>query len=69
MDTITKGKWQVRIAAIVIFILGFTAGALSFNAYKRWGRNNAESSRQDRFEQMLDRLNLSADRRVKSIKS
>ncbi|MEP6921815.1 MAG: periplasmic heavy metal sensor [bacterium] len=64
MDTITKGKWQVRIAAIVIFVLGFTAGALSLNAYKRWGRNNAEAARQNRFEQMLDRLNLSADQKT-----
>ncbi len=64
MDTITKGKWQVRIAAIMIFVLGFTAGALSLNAYKRWGRNNAEASRQDRFEQMLDRLTLSADQKT-----
>ncbi len=64
MDATTKSKWQVRIAAIVVFVLGFTAGALAFNAYKRWGRNNSESSRQGRFEQMLDRLKLSADQKT-----
>lgn len=62
MDT-TNSKWQVRVAAIVIFTLGFAAGALALNAYKRWGRTSTEASRQDRFEQMLDRLQLSADQK------
>lgn len=63
MDTIQKSKWQVRIAALLIFVIGFAAGALALNAYKRWGRV-AEATRQDRFERMLDRLNLSADQKT-----
>jgi Spy/CpxP family protein refolding chaperone len=63
MDTIQKSKWQVRIAALLIFVIGFAAGALALNAYKRWGRSGAES-RSERFEQMLGRLNLSADQKT-----
>src|SRR6266850_733437 len=64
MDTINKSKWQVRGAAIVIFLLGFTAGALALNAYKRWERTGAGLSRQDRFERMLDSLHLNADQKT-----
>ena len=64
MNTIQKGKWQVRVAALLIFVIGFAAGALALNAYKRWGRTGAQLSRQDRFEKMLDGLNLSADQKT-----
>lgn len=64
MDIINKRKWQVRMAAIVIFLLGFAAGALALNAYKRGDRSGAEASRQSRFEQMLDNLQLSTDQKT-----
>lgn len=64
MNTIQKNKWQVRGAAVLIFVLGFAAGALALNAFKRWGRTGAEQSRQHRFEQMLDRLQLNADQKT-----
>ena len=64
MDTIQKGKWQVRVAALLIFVIGFAAGALALNVYKRWGRTREPQSRQDRFERMLDRLNLSAEQKT-----
>ena len=64
MNTIQKSKWQVRVAALVIFVIGFAAGALALNVYKRWERTSAGTSRQDRFEKMLDRLNLSADQKT-----
>lgn len=64
MDTTNKSKWQVRGAVVVIFLLGFAAGALALNGYKRWGRGGAEASRQNRFEQMLDSLQLNADQKT-----
>ena len=64
MDTISKSKWQVRGAAIMIFLLGFAAGGLALNAYKRWDRTGAGVSRQDRFDRMLDTLKLSADQKT-----
>jgi Spy/CpxP family protein refolding chaperone len=64
MDTNSKSKWQVRVAAILIFVLGLAAGALGLNAYRRWSRAHYETNRQDRFEQMLDRLQLNADQKT-----
>jgi uncharacterized membrane protein YebE (DUF533 family) len=59
MDTINKSKWQVRGAALLIFVLGFAAGALAFNAYKRWDRSRGEQSRQERFENSCKRFEKS----------
>jgi Spy/CpxP family protein refolding chaperone len=64
MDGTSKAKWQVRVAALVIFFLGFAAGALALNGYRRWSRSGADVSRQNRFEQMLDRLQLNADQKT-----
>jgi len=64
MDITNKRKWQVRLAAVLIFVLGFAAGALTLNAYKRWRGARAEVSRQDRFARMLDSLNLNADQKT-----
>jgi Spy/CpxP family protein refolding chaperone len=64
MDISNKRKWQVRVAALVIFLLGVAAGALSLNAYKRWGASRSESSRQGRFDDMLERLQLNADQKT-----
>lgn len=64
MDTPSKNKWQVRIAALVVFVLGFTAGALAFNGYQRWSRARVETNRHDRFEEMLIDLQLSSDQKT-----
>jgi Spy/CpxP family protein refolding chaperone len=61
MDISNKSKWQVRLAALLIFVLGVAAGALALNGYQRWSRSHAEATRQQRFEQTLDRLQLNAD--------
>jgi Spy/CpxP family protein refolding chaperone len=64
MDIVTKGKWQLRLAVIVIFLLGFAAGALALNGYQRWGRTVAENARQNQFDEMLNRLQLNADQKT-----
>jgi Spy/CpxP family protein refolding chaperone len=64
MGISNKSKWQVRVAALLIFVLGVAAGALGLNGYQRWSRSRAEGSRQQRFEQMLDRLQLNADQKT-----
>jgi len=64
MDTVNKSKWQVRGAAVLIFVLGFAAGALTLNAYKRFGRGGGDVSRQGRMEQLLDSLQLNADQKT-----
>ena len=73
MDRIAKGKWQVRLAALAVFVLGFAAGALALNAYRAWsaGPGRGGEHRRDRFEQMAERLQLSEEQRsqVKQILS
>jgi Spy/CpxP family protein refolding chaperone len=64
MDKSSQNKWQVRGAALVIFLLGFTAGALALNAYHAWARHGGAGGRQDQFAQMLDRLQLNAEQRT-----
>ena len=62
MEKIRNRKWQVRIAAILIFVLGFSAGALGLNVYERW-RSGAQARRQE-YAQMIDRLQLNGDQKA-----
>ena len=65
MDRIAKGKWQVRLAALGVFVLGFAAGALALNAYRAWSAGGIRGEhRRDRFEQMAERLQLSEEQRA-----
>lgn len=64
MNNTARNKWQVRIAVVVIFLLGFAAGILALNAYRGWARR-AGPGRDDRFEQMSARLQLNADQKTK----
>ena len=64
MDTISKNRWQVRIAAVIIFLLGFAAGGLALNAYRGWARG-AGPTREDRFEQISKRLELNSEQKTK----
>jgi Spy/CpxP family protein refolding chaperone len=60
MDKTDKNKWQVRAAAL----LGFAAGGLSLNAYFSRRGPGGPPGRHDRFEQMLNRLQLSAEQKA-----
>jgi len=62
MNEIAKNRWQVRIAAMIIFVLGFAAGILALNVYRGFARN---ATPRDRFEQLADRLDLNADQKTK----
>lgn len=62
MDRIRKNSWQVRAAAVVIFLLGFAAGALALNAYRAW--RHTEPTRQGYFKQMSESLQLSAEQQA-----
>ena len=69
MDRIAKNRWQVRLAALLIFLLGATAGALALNVYNSWTRAAGGPSRGGGFERMIKRLELSAEQepRVREI--
>ena len=62
MNNIVKNRWQVRVAAAVIFVLGFTAGILALNVYRGLVRAGGPH---DRIEQLSERLNLTADQKTK----
>lgn len=63
MNRNITNRWQVRAAAVLIFLLGAAAGALALNAYRVWATGGASVSRQDRFEQMSERLKLKDDQK------
>jgi Spy/CpxP family protein refolding chaperone len=61
---INNDKWQVRVAATIIFILGFAAGALSLNTYRAWRSSSASQSSQDRFELLVKDLQLNEEQQI-----
>jgi Spy/CpxP family protein refolding chaperone len=62
MNNIVRNKWQVRVAAAIIFVLGFTAGILALNLYRGLARRGEP---RDRLEQLSQRLDLNADQKTK----
>jgi len=60
MDSSARSKWQVRLAVLILFVVGFMAGALAMNIYRSRQRPPRAGGRGG-FEQMLDRLNLTQD--------
>jgi Spy/CpxP family protein refolding chaperone len=61
METSGKNKWQVRFAVLVIFAIGFAAGALSMNFY-RWHRPAPQSAAATgRLDRVINRLGLNSE--------
>ena len=63
MNNIAKNRWQVRVAAGIIFVLGFLSGILALNVYRAWARDSMSPG--DRFEQMSQQLQLNEDQKAK----
>ena len=64
MDNSPRNKWQVRLAVIVIFVVGFVAGVLTLNIYRAHQWSSSRAPGRGGFEQMLDKLNLSTEQRT-----
>lgn len=64
MDRANRNIWLVRAAALLIFLLGFAAGALAPASYRAWVRDGRQSRGADRFEQMSERLNLTPEQKT-----
>lgn len=62
MNNVTKNRWQVRVAALIIFVLGFTAGILALNVYRGWARAGGPGNRID---ELSEKLELTADQKSK----
>ena len=61
MDNVAKNRWQVRIAAMIIFVLGFTAGILALNVYRRLDRGGPGN----RMDELAERLQLTAEQKTR----
>jgi Spy/CpxP family protein refolding chaperone len=64
MDRSIKNTWQVRLATVIIFLLGVAAGALAYKAYQSWAHTADCGTRGGRFERIFDRLQLNAEQRT-----
>lgn len=63
MTSSSKGKWQVRIAVLILFVVGFIAGALAMNMYR--GREwSPRVGGRGGFERVIDRLDLTPEQRT-----
>jgi len=61
MENSQISKWTVRAAIVGVFLLGCLAGALGMNVYHFHAKR---PFRDHRFEQMLNRLNLTPSQRT-----
>lgn len=64
MNIVSKNRWQVRIAAAIIFVLGFVAGVLALNVYRGLARGG-ERHQGNRIEMLAERLQLTEDQKTK----
>jgi Spy/CpxP family protein refolding chaperone len=64
MENNGKTQWRIRVAVVGVFLLGCLAGALAMNVYRGQFSRSFRDHRGERFEQMLDRLNLTAGQRA-----
>ena len=62
MDKVRRSSWLVRAAALVIFLLGFAAGALAPSAYRAWVRDGG--GRQGRLDKMSEDLKLTPEQKA-----
>lgn len=58
MNVENKNKWQIRLATLGIFVLGFAAGAFALNAYHLWFGAAKQPTKQERYEEAFNQLNL-----------
>jgi Spy/CpxP family protein refolding chaperone len=64
METSAKYKWQVRLAALLLFVVGVLAGILATNLYRERHRSTLSPGSRDRFEHVLESLDLTPDQRA-----
>jgi len=63
MNSNNKFNWQVRIAVLSVFLLGFVAGGLALNAYHVWFAASSPT-KQQRYERIFDQLTLSDEQKT-----
>ena len=61
METSGKNRWQIRLAVLIIFVIGFAAGALAMNFYRARPFSSSPPNMHGRFDRIIDRLSLTPD--------
>lgn len=64
MNPENKSKWQLRLATLSIFVIGFLAGALALNAFNLWFGNASRQTRRERYEAVFSGLGLSESQKT-----
>ncbi len=64
MNAEVKSKWQIRLATLSIFLLGFLAGAFALNAYFLWFGGGKPPSRHERFQDAFNELGLNENQKT-----
>lgn len=64
MNSENRSRWQIRVATLSVFLLGFVAGALALNAYHIWASASQKMNKQQRYEQIFNQLNLTDAQRT-----
>ena len=66
MDKTTRNRWQVRAAALALFLLGALAGTLAPRAYHGLVGHPGPTEARRGAEQMFDRLQLTEEQRAQA---
>lgn len=64
MNIESKSKWQIRLATLGIFVIGFIAGAFALNAYYLWFGAAKQPTKQERYEDAFNRLGLNESQKT-----
>lgn len=62
--TSIKNKWQIRFVTLTLFLLGFITGVLTIHTYNLWLGGTAVPTKQERYQEAFDQLNLSESQKV-----
>jgi len=58
-----RSKWQIRVGAVAIFVLGLVAGMLALHLYRGWAHRRPSPA--SRIEELVTRLQLNDDQKTK----
>ena len=64
IDLESKNKWQIRLVTLSIFTLGFVAGGFALNAYNLWVGAAKQPTRQERYQEAFNQLNLDGTQKI-----
>lgn len=64
MENETKAIWQIRVMALVIFVLGFLAGIGGLYSYQAWVPAAKQQTKRERYEEAFGRLGMNESQRA-----